>query len=39
VYTVAVCTKAMQREIARLFAEMLAGPLSQGLREAGGFET
>jgi molybdate transport system substrate-binding protein len=39
VYSVAVCTKATQPEIARLFAEMLSGPLSQGLRAAGGFET
>jgi len=39
VYSVAVCTRAMQPQIAELFAEMLAGPPSQGLREAGGFET
>ena len=39
VYSVAVCSKAMQPDIARLFAEMLAGPVSQGLREAGGFAT
>jgi molybdate transport system substrate-binding protein len=39
VYSVAVCTNAAQPEIAHLFAELLAGPASQGLREAGGFET
>ena len=39
VYSVGVCTGATQPEIAQLFAELLAGPASQGLREAGGFET
>jgi molybdate transport system substrate-binding protein len=39
VYSVAVCTNAAQPQIAQLFAELLAGPASQGLREAGGFET
>ena len=38
VYSVAVCSKALQPEIARLFAELLTGPASLGLREAGGFE-
>jgi molybdate transport system substrate-binding protein len=39
VYSVAVCAKAAQPEIAHFFAAMLSGPQSQGLREAGGFET
>lgn len=39
VYSVAVCAKAAQPAIAALFVELLAGPASLGLREAGGFET
>ncbi len=39
VYSVAVCAKAAQPGIAGLFAELLAGPASLGLREASGFET
>jgi molybdate transport system substrate-binding protein len=39
VYSVAVCTKAVQPEIAWLFADLLAGPASAGLRAAGGFES
>jgi molybdate transport system substrate-binding protein len=38
VYSVAVCTRAAQPEFAQLFADLLAGPGSAGLREAGGFE-
>jgi molybdate transport system substrate-binding protein len=39
VYSVAVCAGAVQPEFAWLFAELLAGPVSAGLRAAGGFES
>ena len=38
VYSVAVCTAAAQPDMARVFAAMLAGPVSRALRDAGGFE-
>ena len=38
VYSVAVCTRAAQPDVARVFAAMLAGPASRALRDAGGFE-
>ncbi len=38
VYSVAVCSKAAQSEIARRFVELLSGEKSQALRAASGFE-
>ena len=38
VYSVAVCTRAAQPDVARVFAAMLTGPVSSALRHAGGFE-
>src|SRR5512144_2669952 len=38
VYSVAVCTRAAQPEVAEMFAAMLSGPQSLSLRVAGGFE-
>ncbi len=39
VYSVAVCARAAQPEVAEIFAALLAGPESTALRAAGGFET
>lgn len=38
VYSIAVCSKAAQAEIARRFVELLTGEKSQALRAEGGFE-
>ena len=38
VYSVAVCTRALQPEHARRFAQWLTGPRSAALRAQGGFE-
>jgi molybdate transport system substrate-binding protein len=38
VYTVAVCSRAEEPDLARRLAEMLSGPATRSLREAAGFE-
>lgn len=37
-YTVGICTKAQQPELAKKLAAMVAGPASEAIRRQGGFE-
>jgi len=37
-YTLGVCTKAQQPELARKLADLLTGPASEAIRRQGGFE-
>ena len=37
-YTLGICTKAQQPELAKELAAMVAGPASEAIRRQGGFE-